>query len=183
MLLLLTLQDVKCCLFAQVCACRPRRCWDRPSPSALSPCSWWIRWTGPAGAASWNLKSCTKPSSASWRNVNVIISTYGEDESGPMGSIMVRTCARSVRCEVNEVWSVMRNHAPRWWTDEPLTTVSETCADRYIGSFSCTVCAHLSLCFLSDRSSDRYCGFWIRSSRLGLHSEAVCWDVCGQVCR
>lgn len=46
-------------------------------------------------------------------NVNVIISTYGEDESGPMGSIMVRTCTRSLRCDVNEVWSVMRNHAPR----------------------------------------------------------------------
>lgn len=36
-------------------------------------------------------------------NVNVIISTYGEDEAGPMGSIMVRTCTHSLICEVNEV--------------------------------------------------------------------------------
>lgn len=126
-------------------------------------------------------------------NVNVIISTYGEDESGPMGNIMVRTHTSDMKlyCVVNGgLWGEIMHHSD-WLMDKQTHHLRPKGLTVYTGGwhFEIERCfllmwntRQINFCVFSDWSCGRYSGFRFWSARLGIHPQAVRWDVCVQVC-
>ena len=96
-------------------------------------------------------------------STNVIIATYA-DEEGPMGDIMV---CNAISC----IWLASS------WIGENLhldLMIQQTARKLHVD-------LHFLLVAISGWPSQGHSGFRIRLAWLGIHAEAVCWNLCRQV--
>lgn len=128
-------------------------------------------------------------------SVNVIISTYGEDEEGPMGNLQVSSFLNHIVLLYPEIKYISDNKIkPLNWDLELIFLFKLVSKVKY--SFIIIITTWISFkdahsywdlnvvsLILLDRSNHWYCWLWVWTPWLGFHPEAVCWDVCSQVCR